>query len=158
MGKQKKETSLTVVFCTRDEEVAKETIIPNIINTIGKCQVSVHCLVNDGAEPLTSVYANILDDEEIEDNIILFIHDDIEFLKEGWGEELLRLFNENKKYGIIGVAGSAEFDEKAAWWGYKKIYGQVLHRHDGKSWLSQFSPLLDKDLEECAYRRCLWRA
>ena len=35
-----------------------------------------------------------------------------------------------------------------AWWQYKKVYGQVLHRNENKSWLSAFSDLLDKDLEE----------
>ena len=76
------------------------------------------------------------------------MHDDIEFLKKGWGREILRLFNEHEDYGIIGVAGSAQFDSNAAWWQYDKKYGQVLHRHNGKSWLTAFSPLLDKDLQE----------
>jgi hypothetical protein len=86
--------------------------------------------------------------EQIESDIIVFCHDDIEFLKKGWGEELIRLFSKNKNYGIIGVAGSAEFDERGAWWNYSKKFGQVLHKHDGKSWLTAFSPLLNKDLEE----------
>ena len=81
-------------------------------------------------------------------DIVIFMHDDIEFLKYGWGEEVVRLFNDNQEYGIIGVAGSAEFDDKAAWWQYKKIYGQVMHKSEGKVWLSAFSPLLKKDLEE----------
>lgn len=88
--------------------------------------------------------------EEIETNIIVYIHDDIEFLRKGWGKEVLRLFNENEKYGIIGVAGSAQFDENGAWWNYEKKFGQVLHRWEGKSWLTAFSPLLDKDLQEVA--------
>jgi hypothetical protein len=90
----------------------------------------------------------MLSNEQIESDIIVFCHDDIEFLKKGWGEEVINLFARNKKFGIIGVAGSAEFDEKGAWWNYSKKYGQVLHKHDGKSWLTAFSPLLDKDLEE----------
>jgi hypothetical protein len=72
----------------------------------------------------------------------------VEFLRKGWGREVLRLFNENQEYGIIGVAGSAQFDKNGAWWNYEKKFGQVLHRHDGKSWLTAFSPLLDKDLQE----------
>lgn len=71
-------------------------------------------------------------------------------MRDGWGKEVIRLFKDNKKYGIIGVAGSAQFDQNGAWWNYDKKYGQVLHRHEGKTWLSTFSPLLDKDLEEVA--------
>lgn len=85
---------------------------------------------------------------EIDSDVLVFIHDDIEFLREGWGKEVLRLFNEHTDYGIIGVAGSAQFDEKGAWWNYEKKFGQVLHRANGKSWLTAFSPLLDKDLQE----------
>ena len=48
------------------------------------------------------------------------------------------------------MAGSAQFDDMGAWWRYQKIYGQVLHRNEGKSWLTTFSPLLDHDLEEVA--------
>jgi hypothetical protein len=90
----------------------------------------------------------MLDESKTENDIIVFMHDDIEFLKFGWGAEILRLFNEHKDYGIIGVAGSAEFDSNGALWQYKKKYGQVLHRHNGKSWLTAFSPLLEKDLQD----------
>lgn len=90
----------------------------------------------------------MLASSDIKDNIIVFIHDDIEFLRKGWGKELLRLFNEHEDYGIIGVAGSAQFDAGAAWWNYEKKFGQVLHRNNGQSWLTAFSPLLDKDLQD----------
>ena len=78
----------------------------------------------------------------------MFIHDDIEFLKYGWGLKLKELFAKNEDYGIIGVAGAAKFDEKGMWWSYDKKYGQVLHRQNGKSWISAFSPLLNDGLAE----------
>ena len=74
----------------------------------------------------------MLESKDIKENIVIFIHDDIEFLRKGWGREIMRLFNENKEYGIIGVAGSAQFDEGGAWWNYDKKFGQVLHRNEGK--------------------------
>ena len=90
----------------------------------------------------------MVESKDITQKIIVFIHDDIEFLRKGWGREILRLFNEHQEYGIIGVAGSAQFDENGAWWNYEKKYGQVLHRADGKSWLTTFSPLLENDLQD----------
>jgi hypothetical protein len=97
---------------------------------------------------LSEIYNTMLKEDKTENDIIVFIHDDIEFLRKGWGGEILRLFNENEDYGIIGIAGSAQFDANATWWQYEKKFGQVLHRHEGKSWLTAFSPLLDKDLQE----------
>lgn len=148
MAKDKEKEDISVVFCTRDKDIAKKTLIPNIMETKGDCDIKIECIVNADGMSLTKIYSSILANEEDNNDIVLFIHDDIEFLRPGWGSELIRLFNENPEYGIIGVAGSAEFDERAAWWTFDRKFGQVLHRHDGKSWLTQFSPLLEKDLEE----------
>ena len=141
------ENSISVVVCSKDNGERKEKIIDHIKETCG-ANVHTYFMYNPDGVGLSEIYNTMLSDEKNENNITVFIHDDIEFLKSGWGAEILRLFNEHEDYGIIGVAGSAEFDSNAAWWQYNKKYGQVLHRHNGKSWLTAFSPLLDKDLQE----------
>lgn len=138
---------ITIVISSRKSGEESSDFIDSIKDTVG-CKANVIFVVNDNSMGLSALYYNMLINPQIESDIIVFCHDDVEFLKKGWGEELLRLFNKNKKFGIIGVAGSAEFDENGAWWNYEKKYGQVLHKHDGKSWLTAFSPLLKKDLEE----------
>ena len=143
------ENKITVVFCSKDKGEEKKTFIDHIKDTCG-CDLNVICIHNPDGISLSKIYADMVDSKEIETNIILFIHDDIEFLRKNWGKEILRLFNEHKEYGIIGVAGSAQFDENGAWWNYEKKYGQVLHRSEGKSWLTAFSPLLENDLQEVA--------
>lgn len=141
------EKSISVVVCSRENSEQKKDFIQHIKDTCG-CNAHVYFLINQDGIGLTQIYEGIINSEKVDNNVIVFIHDDIEFLKKGWGMEILRLFNEHEDYGIIGVAGSSEFDKNAAWWQYEKKYGQVLHRHDGKSWLSAFSPLLTKDLQE----------
>jgi hypothetical protein len=141
------EDSISVVVCSRNNDELKEKVINHIKETCG-CNAHTYFMYNPDGVGLSEIYNNMLSEEKTENDIIVFIHDDIEFLKKGWGAEILRLFNEHEDYGIIGVAGSAEFDSNAAWWQYSKKYGQVLHRHNGKSWLTAFSPLLDKDLQE----------
>lgn len=136
------EKRLTIVISSRED--GNEKLISNIDKTIS-CSYDLNFIKNDGVS-LSSVYKQALIDSP--NDIILFIHDDIEFLLKGWGKELIRLFESNKDYGIIGVAGSAEFDNNAMWWNYNKKYGQVLHRNNGKSWLTSFSPLLKEDLKE----------
>jgi hypothetical protein len=143
----RKDKGITVVIPSRKNDEESEAFINTVKETIG-CKANVIFIVNDNSMSLSRLYYNILSNEQIESDIIVFCHDDIEFLKKGWGEEVIRLFNKNRQYGIIGVAGSAEFDSMGAWWNYKKKYGQVLHKHDGKSWLTAFSPLIEKDLEE----------
>ena len=144
---QRKDKEITVVVSSRKSDEQSNAFIESIKNTVG-CKTNVVFVVNDNSMSLSELYYRMLANDEIASDIIVFCHDDIEFLKKGWGEEVIRLFNRNKKFGIIGVAGSAEFDEKGAWWNYKRRFGQVLHKSGGKSWLTAFSPLLDKDLEE----------
>lgn len=141
------ENSISIVVCSRNTSDEKKEFIEHIKDSCD-CDAHVYFLINEGGVGLTEIYSKMIEDKKFKDNIVVFIHDDIEFLRKGWGKEILRLFNKHKDYGIIGVAGSAEFDENGAWWQYDKKYGQVLHRHNGKSWLTAFSPLLKKDLEE----------
>ena len=141
------ENKIAVVVCSKKTTEENKGFIEHIKETCG-CDTHVYMIHNPDGVSISKIYADMLTNKEIDSNIIVFIHDDIEFLRKGWGEEVLRLFNENNEYGIIGIAGSAQFDENAAWWNYEKKFGQVLHRSAGKSWLTAFSPLLDKDLQE----------
>lgn len=140
-------TELSIVFCTTHTDEENQAFITHLKESCG-CDALVYCVRNPEGVALTKVYADLIEENVIESDIVAFIHDDVEFLREGWGKELNRLFNDNPEYGIIGVAGSAYFDAIGAWWNYNEKYGQVLHRKDGKSWLTAFSPLLDKDLQE----------
>lgn len=141
------EKDIAIVFCTKKTNEEIKPFVEHLKNTSG-CNTHVYYIHNPDGISLSKIYADMLETSEIKENIIAFIHDDIEFLRAGWGAETLRLFNDNEEYGIIGVAGSAQFDKNGAWWNYEKKFGQVLHRSEGKSWLTAFSPLLDKDLQE----------
>ena len=139
--------SISIVVCSRNTSEEKKDFIEHIKDTCG-CDAHVYFFINQNGVGLTKIYSEMIDGDKFEDDIVVFIHDDIEFLRKDWGKEIIKLFNKHNNFGIIGVAGSAEFDENGAWWQYDKKYGQVLHRHDGKSWLTAFSPLLKNDLEE----------
>lgn len=144
---QDKQPRLTVVIPTRERNEQTHDYIDHIQETAG-CPVDVVILVNPDNVSLTTTYSQILQSPHIKCKTVVFIHDDLEFLRKGWALEVVRLFEEHEDYGIIGIAGSAEFDQNGAWWQYDKKYGQVLHRKDGKSWLTEFSPLLKEDLQE----------
>ncbi len=141
------DNKIAVVVCSKKTSDENKGFVEHIKETCG-CDTHVYMIHNPDGVSLSKIYADMVVNKEIDSDIIIFIHDDIEFLKKGWGAEVLRLFNEHEDYGIIGVAGSAQFDERGAWWNYDKKYGQVLHRAEGKSWLTAFSPLLTKDLED----------
>jgi hypothetical protein len=123
-NKKLMENSLSVVVCSRDNNEIKDRVIEHIKETCGT-NVHTYYMYNPEGVGLSEIYNTMLKEEKTENDIIVFIHDDIEFLRKGWGGEILRLFNENEDYGIIGVAGSAQFDSNATWWQYEKKYGQI---------------------------------
>jgi hypothetical protein len=103
--------------------------------------------VNNGEKGLTTVYNEIL--QESENDIIVFCHDDITVETKQWGQKLVKLFLRNPEFGIIGVAGTKHIPQSGMWWEDRsKMYGKVLHTHEGKTWLSEYSPDLNQVIEE----------
>jgi hypothetical protein len=141
------ETNIAIVLCSKKSNEEIKPFIEHLKETCS-CNAHVYFIHNPEGVSLSKIYADMTVSKDIAEDIIVFIHDDIEFLRNGWGAEILRQFNTHEEYGIIGVAGSAQFDENGAWWNYEKKFGQVLHRSEGKSWLTVFSPLLTKDLQD----------
>lgn len=137
---------IDVIVSSRINNNSNNDFLEMVHNTCG-CDCNIHYVNNDGSLSLTVIYNEFLHKDGLGE-VLVYIHDDIDFLKYGWGAELIKLFNEHEDYGIIGVAGSAQFDDHGMWWNYPKKYGQVVHRHNGKSWLTVFSPLLEYDLAE----------
>ena len=97
MSKNENETKelpkLSVVFATREQNEKTEKYIEHIQKTAG-CQVNVVVLVSPNGVALTQIYGSVLNNECIPSDIVVFMHDDIEFLRSGWATELLRLFEE----------------------------------------------------------------
>ena len=122
----KKDKDISIVVSSRKNDEESNKFIDSIKNTVG-CKANVVFVVNDNSMGLSKLYYNMMNNQQITSDVVVFCHDDIEFLKPGWGDEVLRLFNKHKDYGIIGVAGSAEFDERGAWWNYNKKYGRIGH-------------------------------
>jgi glycosyltransferase involved in cell wall biosynthesis len=93
--------------------------------------------INNGEKCLSEVYNEII--KESKHDILVLCHDDIEFDTKNWGEKLLKIFQKNPDYGIIGIAGTTDLVD-GRWWTLKKSStGIVNHKVDGKKWESKFS-------------------
>lgn len=93
--------------------------------------------INKG-EGLTKFYNRALD--ETSNNIVLFIHNDIDILTKNFVKKIIKHFDNNPEYGIVGVAGSKNIPTSGKWWeNPNKMYGKVHHTHEGKTWLSEYS-------------------
>lgn len=135
---------ISVVYCSREsnpkhkEHITKSSGLHKHIEVIE--------IINNG-ESLTKSYNRGL--SQTKNNIVVFCHDDITIETKQWGQKLIKLFEKNVDYGIIGVAGTKEIPSSGKWWeNPKKMYGRVAHTHEGKSWLSSYSDDLGQSIEE----------
>ena len=136
----------TIGFSTKNID---EKFIDHLRNTCGPKNVEIIPFENKGTHSLSEAYNSIL--EQSSNDIVVLCHDDIYFEKKGWGNKLLKHFNKNTDYGILGVAGSLELPKSAKWWeNPKKMRGIVNHEHEGRKWESRYSSSLGNKIEETA--------
>jgi hypothetical protein len=103
--------------------------------------------VNNGEKSLSQVYNEIID--ESNNDIVVLIHDDLEFDTKNWGEKIIDHFKKNSEYGILGLAGSKFLHENAQWWVIPQtMYGIVNHKDGGKKWTSTYSKDLGVGVED----------
>ena len=140
----KKNKMLTVIYCTRksnpehSEHIVKSSGLHKNIEVIE--------IINNG-ESLTKSYNRGL--KKAKNDIVVFLHDDITIETNNWGSKLVKLFEKNSEYGIIGVAGTKYMPTTGKWWeNPKKMYGRVAHTHEGKTWLSTYSDDLGQSIEK----------
>jgi len=135
---------ITIGYSTRE---TKPELIEYFKKTCGGGKkLEVIEKVNDGQKGLAQVYNEIIN--ESQNDIIVFCHDDIEFDTKNWGEKLIKLFNRNPEFGIIGIAGTTDLLD-GRWWSLKEsMTGIVSHKHNGKQWTNHYSEDQGNKLKE----------
>lgn len=126
--------SLSVVYSTRKYE---QSYYEHILNTSGVKDIEIIPFENNGIFSLTEVYNKGID--KAKNNIVVFCHDDLIFEKSYWGKRLLEVFEKNKDYGIIGIAGTDHLIDGCWWTDKKSMHGIVNHTDGFRKWVSNFS-------------------
>jgi hypothetical protein len=147
---------ITIGYCTR---VSDENHGKHLIKSCGldPKKIQIIEIVNTGNRSLTNCYNEIL--EKSNYKYVVFCHSDITIETKQWGNKLVKLFDKNPEYGIIGVAGSKNMPVSGQWWENRnKMYGRVAHTHEGKTWLSTYSDDLGQNVEETVIVDGVWFA
>jgi hypothetical protein len=92
---------------------------------------------NEGEYSLPQLYNVGLRDSK--NDIVVYIHDDIIIETTNVTPKIVRLFEENPEYGIIGVAGTDNLTSGRWWDNRDRMYGIVAHEHEGKRHVNQYS-------------------
>ena len=133
---------ITIIYSTHKDEEYNYKFKLHLLQTVGLDNVQLLKYQNNNQYSLAQVYNSGIT-ESIHD-IVVCCHNDIK-LEKGWGKKLIKDFEDNPEYGIIGKAGSCYFPESGVYWErmQQTMVGQVYHHPEGsKKWLSTYSPKL----------------
>ena len=130
----KNKESVSVVISTRkiDDEYLK-----HVEKMFSHPKTEILVYENEGEYSLPQLYNVGLRDSK--NDIVVFIHDDIILETTNITPKIVRLFDENPEYGIIGVAGTDNLTSGRWWDNRDKMYGIVAHEHEGKRHVNQYS-------------------
>jgi hypothetical protein len=125
---------ISIVYSTREH---KPDFQKQIKENIGVKDFEIIEFINNGDKSLTQIYNEGLNKSK--NNIVIFCHDDIIFDTNNWGRKLLKHFDRNPEYGILGIAGTTDLID-GRWWTIKdSMTGIVNHKHDNKKWTNKYS-------------------
>jgi len=131
---------LSIVCSMREHDKEFEE---HVKKTIGLKDYELLFYINPGTHSLTELYNKGL--KESKNKYVLFCHNDIKYLKSGWGKRYIEQL-ENQDYGIIGHAGTTKLTESGRWWDDMNLMvGQVWHQHHDEQssktmkWESKYS-------------------
>jgi GT2 family glycosyltransferase len=130
---------ITIVYSTHKDTNYNNKFKQHLLQTVGLKDVQILEYVNNNQHSLSQVYNSGIT-ESIYD-IVVCCHNDIK-LDKNWGKKLLKDFEENSDFAIIGKAGSCYFPESGVYWEkmHQTMVGQVYHHPEGKNkWLSRYS-------------------
>lgn len=130
---------ITVVFSTHKNPDYNESFINHLKQTSGLKDIQILMSINIRQFSLSEVYNRGL--ELAENDIVVFLHNDIK-LSQNWGKKLMKDFQNNPEYGIIGKAGSVNFPETCVYWEQLPLnmVGEVWHKpKDKHKFLSRYS-------------------
>ena len=133
---------ITIIYSTHKDQEYNNKFRQHLLQTVGVKDPQILEYENHNEHSLSNVYNSGITESIY--NIIVCCHNDIK-LEKNWGKKLLKDFEDNPDYGIIGKAGSCYFPESGVYWDRmnQTMVGQVYHHPDGqKKFLSKYSPKL----------------
>ena len=126
--------TVSVVISTKKID---DTYLKHVEKMFSHPKTQILIYENDGVESLPEIYNAGLRDSV--NDIVVFMHDDLILETKTINDKIIKLFDKNPEFGIIGIAGTTDL-VSGTWWEIRKsMHGKVHHQKDGKKWLSQFS-------------------
>jgi hypothetical protein len=125
---------VSVVISTRKID---DTYLKHVEKMFSHPKTQILIYENDGVDSLPKIYNLGLQDSE--NDIVVFMHDDLILETPNITPKVVRLFEENPEYGIMGLAGTNNLMSGMWWQDKESMYGVVGHEHQGKRHVNHYS-------------------
>ncbi len=125
---------VSVVISTRK---INDDYLKHVEKMFSHPKTEINIYENDGVSTLPKIYNIGL--EESKNDIIVFMHDDLILETPNITPKVVKLFEQNPEYGIIGLAGTDNLMSGMWWQDRESMYGVVGHEHEGKRHVNNYS-------------------
>ena len=130
---------ISIVYSTHKDKKYNDNFKKHLLDSVGLKNVEILEFQNDNQFSLSEIYNRGIETSKF--NIVVCCHNDIT-LEKGWGKKLLKDFETNPDFSIIGKAGSCYFPSSGVYWEkmQQTMVGQVWHHPEGKKkWINYFN-------------------
>ena len=129
---------ITIIYSTHKDENYNKKFKQHLLESVDLKNVQILEYQNNNQYSLAQVYNSGITESNYD--IVVCCHNDIK-LEKGWGIKLIKDFELNPEFGIIGKAGSCYFPESGVYWERmsETMVGHVYHEPIGqKKWLNKY--------------------
>lgn len=135
--------ALSVVISTKKTE---NVSLKHLMERFAHPKTEFLIYENNNQYSLSQLYNKGL--SESKNDIIVFMHDDIIIETPSITRKIIKLFQNNPEYGIIGLAGTDTLVSGMWWEKRDRMFGQVKHQHEGRTWKNSYSGGFGDNLKE----------
>lgn len=125
---------ISVVISTRKID---ENYVKHVRKMFSHPKTQILIYENNGDKSLPILYNQGLNESEFD--IVVFMHDDLILETTNMTPKIVKLFESNPDYGIIGLAGTNNLINGMWWQDRNSMYGVVGHEHEGKRHVNHYS-------------------
>lgn len=116
------------ITCANDSALYDECL--KYINNLNvPREFEVETLAIKDAKSITSAYNQAMKATDAEYKV--YLHQDVFIINKNFIEDIIKIFNSNKKIGIIGMIGAKVIPTSAKWWEAFERFGMVYENHTG---------------------------
>ncbi len=125
---------ISVVISTRQID---DNYLKHVSKMFSHPKTEIIVYENNGEESLPKLYNKGL--EESTNDIVVFMHDDLILETTNITPKIIKLFEKNPEFGILGLAGTNNLISGMWWQDKESMYGVVGHEHEGKRHVNHYS-------------------